>query len=522
MKRLILLLSLTLAATARAQDLVVVSTTPAHGSAGVDPTAAVSITFNKPINLADSLRILPIDPTLEDQLRDVSRIALSEDGKTLTFNVTHQPDRDYTWVVHYAKGVDGSRLAQRYVFHYTTAATAGPYTVGGQLVPMQGGPSKKPSLRIPRQFSFRFDSEASAQPSTFNAQHAFHGAWKYRPIATYAQLQANHLGNWYVALFSTQEMENPERVAVSHSDGSFSIEYVRPGTYYLGAFFLGFENLLGFGAYDPNGDGDPDPLQISGDLSGLTIPVMLIEPLTALQAAQVAQMALASVAPDAQLVFIEGQPDENGRALSWGFTAYSPSQQTAYGLATWGSMPAAPPEALPSPEPFNQMAPLPLNNMVDSDVIVATYRNRFPSAGNTTLLLLQAGQLAYYFDGLDILPITLYPLDPAQSIWRVWEFRSLPPPLEDRVEYTVVYDLNGNELIAYEPVTAIEALQAAWQQVAPGKRILQSDGIAGFGLGLLRSIHSMAKLPGGRSNSSLVVRHCNFRSSTRWCSVSTR
>ncbi|WP_397546067.1 Ig-like domain-containing protein [Rhodothermus marinus] len=483
MRRLMLLLTLALAAVAQAQDLEVVSTTPAHGSAGVDPTTAVSITFNKAINPADSLLIFPLDTLLQQQLTDPSRVTVSPDGKTITFNVTHQTDRDYTWVVHYVKGVDGSRLARRYVFHYTTAAATGPYTVSGQLVEMQGGPGKRPLSVPPRLFTFRTLSATRARPSASSGFGPFTLADTPRLAARPLPIQSNHLGNWYVALWPTAEPEgDPVRVAVSNPDGTFSIEYVRPGTYYLWAFFLGFdfESPLGFGAYDQNGDGEPDPLQISGDLSGLTIPVILLEPITALQAAQVAQLALATVAPDAQIVLIQGSPDENGRALSWGFTAYSPSQQTAYGLSTLGTMPAAPPEALPSPQPFDQMAPLPLDNMVDSDDIVAAYRSRFPAAGNTELFLLQAGQLARYFDGLGTLPIELYPLDPEQSIWLVRENRSLPTPLEGILEYSAAYDLSGNELAAYEPATAVEALQAAWQRVAPAKRVLQSDGIVRF------------------------------------------
>ncbi len=485
MRRLMLLLTLALAAAAQAQDLEVVSTTPAHGSASVDLTTAVSITFNKAINPADSLLIFPLDTLLQQQLTDPTRITFSTDGQTVTFLVTHQTDQDYTWVVHYAKGVDGSRLARRYVFHYTTSSATGPHTVSGQLVEMQVGPSKRPLSVRPSLFTFRTFSEPHARPLASSASSPFTLADTPRLAARPLPIQSNHLGNWYVALWPTAEPEgDPVRVAVSNPDGSFAIEYVRPGTYYLWAFLLApdFTGPLSFSFYDQNEDGTPDPLQISGDLSGLTIPVIRLEPLTALQAAQVAQLALAmaSVAPDAQIVFIQGVPDENGRALSWGFTAYSPSQQTAYGLSTWGTTSAAPPMALPSPTPYDQMAPLPLNNMVDSDDIIAVYRNRFPAAGNTEFLVLQAGQLAPYFDQFGQLPRELYPLDPNQSIWLVQENRSLPTPLEGMLEYSAAYDLSGNELVAYEPATAVEALQAAWQRVAPAKRILQSDGIVRF------------------------------------------
>ncbi len=481
MKRQMLLLTLALAVTVQAQDLEVVSTTPAHGSAGVDPATAVSITFNKAINPADSLFIVPLDTLLQQQLTDPTRVAFSPDGKTITFNVTHQTDRDYTWVVHHAKGTDGSRLARRYVFHYTTAAETGPYTLSGQLVEMQGGLNKQP-LKIPRLFSFR-PLNTSSRPS-LTPPSPTPSDTGFPPAATSRfWIQSGHLGNWYVALWPTPEPEgDPVRVAVSNPDGTFSIEYVRPGTYYLWAFFLAFdfESPLGIGFYDQNGDMAPDPLQVSGDLSALTIPVLFLEPLTALQAAQVAQAALLGVAADAQIVFIQGSPDENGRALFWGFTAYSPGQQTAYGISTMGQILAGPPQPLPSPTPYDQMAPLPLDNMADSDVIIAAYRSRFPAAGNTSFFLLQAGQLARYFDGFSILPIALYPLDPDQPIWLAQEFRSLQPPLQGDLEYSAAYDLNGTELVTYEPATAVEALQAAWQQVAPAKRILQSDGIVDF------------------------------------------
>lgn len=319
MRRLMLLLTLALAAAAQAQDLEVVSTTPAHGSASVDLTTAVSITFNKAINPTDSLFILPLDTLLQQQLTDPSRVTFSPDSTTITFNVTHQTDRDYTWIVHYAKGVDGSRLARRYVFHYTTSSATGPHTVSGQLVEMQVGPSKRPLSVRPSLFTFRTFSEPHARPLASSASSPFTLADTPRLAARPLPIQSNHLGNWYVALWPTAEPEgDPVRVAVSNPDGTFSIEFVRPGTYYLWAFLIGseFEGFLGFGAYDQNGDGEPDPLQISGDVSGLTIPVVLLEPLTALQAAQVAQMALAGVAQDAQIVFIQGAPDENGRALS--------------------------------------------------------------------------------------------------------------------------------------------------------------------------------------------------------------
>lgn len=481
MKHLMLLWMLGWVATVQAQDLVVVATTPAHGDSEVDPATPVSITFNKAINPADSLLIAPLDTLLLEQLRGSIRVDLSPDGKTITFHVTHEIDRDYTWLVHYAKATDGSRLAQRYVLHYTTAAAAGPYTLSGQLVEGQGGPGKQPLTR-PRFSAFQFAPLArTPQPTPPPALKTFMSLKTLSAFVPSFPIQSSHLGNWYVALFTEPDAEEPIRVGVSNPDGTFSIEYVRPGTYYLMAFFFGAEldEPIGFGFYDPDRDGSPDSLQVSEDLSGLIIPVILANPLSALEAAQIAQTAFTTVASDAQIVMLMGSPAPDGRALRWDFTAYSASQQTAYTITIEGMMPPQQPQALPSPTPFDQMAPLPLNSMVDSDVIAAAYRNRF--SDNYNFINLQAGQLAYYYNYAQFIPIELYPLDPNQSIWIATATRMLELPLVGVMDYVVAYDLNGNELLTYEPATAVEALQAAWQQVAPpGKHILQSDGIIGL------------------------------------------
>ncbi len=482
MKRLCYLLAVWLVTSASAQDLVVVSTSPSHGSTGVDPATPVSITFNKAI-VFDSLMIFPLDSTLQSQLTP-GAVQLSDDGQTITFTVTHNTNQDYTWVVHYVKAADGSRLAAPFTFFYTTAAEAGPHTVGGQLV--EAGASQR--LQPSPPFFIRFRADNTPSPSLIRPVEPSPLPYAFsekRPLP-FPTVQSGHLGGWYVALFPTPDAEgDPLRVAVTGTDGSFSIDYVRPGLYFLWAFRFGFtlEQPIGFGTYDTNGDGAADSLQVTGDLSGLVVPVVILSPTTAKPAAAAAQMAFSQVAPDAQVVFLMGAPDDTGQSLFWYVVAYSSSQQTAYALNISGGMPTGAPQPLSSPAPFDQMAPIDLQNMMDSDAILTSFLTTFPSMGAPRYRQMMAGQLFPYVTYNNFIDPSLYPLPPTEQLWFVQEGRPLPEPLAGTADYSGVYGLtSGAELLSTQPVTAKAALNRAWSWATAGlaKHVQQADGIVEF------------------------------------------
>ncbi|MDQ7040912.1 MAG: T9SS type A sorting domain-containing protein [Rhodothermus sp.] len=480
MKRLCYLLAAWLVTTASAQDLVVVATNPSHGSVGVDPATPVSITFNKAIVL-DSLLIFPLDSTLQSQLGPET-VQLSDDGQTITFIVTHNTDQDYTWIVHYVKAADGSRLAAPFTFFYTTAAEAGPHTISGQLV--EAGAAKHlpppPAFMHSRTHntplpSLIRPSEPSPLPYAFAEK---------RP-SSLPTVQSGHLGGWYVALFATPNAEgDPLRLAVTDPAGNFSIDYVRPGLYFLWAFRFGtIDQMMGFGTLDANGDGESDSLQVAGDISGLVIPVVILAPTTAQPAAAAAQLAFSQVAADAQVVFLMGAPDSTGQSLFWYVVAYSSSQQTAYALNISGGMPIGAPQPLSRPEPFDQMAPIDLQNMKDSDFILNSFLTTFPSTGAPRYRQMMAGQLFPYVTYNNFIDPALYPLPPTEQLWFVQEVRPLPAPLIGTADYSGVYGLTtGNELLTTQPVTARAALGRAWSWATAGlaKRVQQADGIVEF------------------------------------------
>lgn len=479
MKHALLLLSLFCAIPlVQAQDLQVASVSPAHGSANVALTTPVSITFNQAINPADSLLIFPLDTLLQQQLSDPSRVSLSPDGRTITFNLTHQADRDYLWVVFYAKSISGNRLAQRYTFYYTTASTAGEHTVSGHLVEFSSG---GPGEIYPR---LATSSVASWQmPRLTLSISAASSSGQTPPsrllISQPPTVQSGHLGNWLVLLTTSPSLEitTISRITVSAPDGAFTLDYVRPGTYYLLALFFEPGNLgepAGYGIYDANQDGTPDALQIPPDLSGLNVPVIRLITTTALEAAALAQSAFQAEASDAQIVFLMGFADTTGRSLIWNFTAYVPSQDTAYTLEVRGGAPGALKPIMS--RPYRQMQPLPLNDMQDSDTIVAAFMNRFPSRQYSNFQLM-AGQLYHWFIGQGFLQPSLYPVDPELLIWLVQERRPLAAPLQGELEYSAVYNLQGNEQVAYEPIRAKAALNAALEK-APSRQ--EGDGIVGF------------------------------------------
>ncbi|SHK80003.1 Ig-like domain-containing protein [Rhodothermus profundi] len=486
MKRIGFLLGLWWVSLVQAQDLQVVSVSPAHGSAGVALNTPVTITFNKAITL-DSLAILPLDTTLQAQLTDPSRISLSVDGKTLTLNVTHEANRDYTWVVHYAKATDGSRLAKRVTFYYTTASSAGPHTISGQIVE-SGTASQAAPLRLPALRAVPVAATSAPPHARASVSAAVEGtALPALPTSLPPTTQANHLGNWYVALFSTPtpEDEMPVRLAVTNPDGSFSIDYVRPGTYYLWAYLFGpdarFEIPRGFGTYDANGDGAADALNVTGNLSNLTVPVVFLGATRVSQAASVAQAVFPQAASDAQIVFIVGNPDNNGRSLFWYFVAYSAQQQKAYSLTVTSNIPLGSPQELRSPAPYDQMSPINLQSMKDSDVILNAFLTRFPITGDPDYRQMMAGQLYPFLVANDMIHPDFFPLSSTTVFWLILEGRRLPSPLQGTADYSGAYDLStGTELLTTQPLTAFRALQIASTWLAPSKQTQQADGVVSF------------------------------------------
>ncbi|WP_243663702.1 Ig-like domain-containing protein [Rhodothermus marinus] len=147
----LVLLCLVLAAgSARAQltGFEVVASTPASGATGVASETTVSFTFSAP--LPDSLLEAGLDSLLDlgigvhpcDQIlvggsspcEQVAGGTLSEDGRTLSFQVTHLAQTTYTWTIPELVVSESEVALRAFVLQYATGEALGGVTVDGMVM----------------------------------------------------------------------------------------------------------------------------------------------------------------------------------------------------------------------------------------------------------------------------------------------------------------------------------------------------------------------------------------------------
>lgn len=217
----------------------VVSSTPANGDAGVATNSEVTLNFDSP------LRLDPEQEDFEDQgfvgyifpnELEPDSVKLDSLGKTLRIFANHPTDTDFTWILARAKSTSGGDLSAPYVLNYTTAATAGSNTISGTV-----------------------------SEGVLKSQVALSGS--------------------VVALFNENPFLNDEdddggdneggpdldiasATLVSAGDGSYTLTNIRDGEYF--PFVIDFsqttldEEPSRIGIYDPNDDGIPDNITVSG------------------------------------------------------------------------------------------------------------------------------------------------------------------------------------------------------------------------------------------------------------------
>lgn len=118
-----------------AQSLLVTETSPVNNAVNVDQDS-IKITFNKKIDLSDSsfvdglvvpFLVLPFDSVEIGQLR------LSDDSLSIIFDANFAENADFTFLVLNATAVDEDKLAEPYLFRFTTSANAGEFVINGAL-----------------------------------------------------------------------------------------------------------------------------------------------------------------------------------------------------------------------------------------------------------------------------------------------------------------------------------------------------------------------------------------------------
>jgi len=334
----------------------VVSVSPTHGSTNVDTSANITMTFSAPldtlarfpnpegffINLylyPDSLIGEPDSLTVSTDLTTVNVYGLS-----LIDNTT------YLFVIVNAVSQSGDSLTIPDRILFTTGNTLPSNSVSGMISYPSGDPTGTAV--------FLFDENPFADSGS--------------------------LVNAFI---------------VPNSLGNYTIDFVESGTYWPAAlknFVVNEENevdvlpgsVLGF--YDSNGDGNPDSINISGNVTGIDIPITEVTPQTARDPYPSVQSAAQMWAADARLIQLGAEGlDPNGNSIFWQYAFYSPSLMTYRLWTAFGNIVAS----VPPDDVLTDTSAVP-GNWIDSDAVFAItesnggseFRQNYPDYDVTAFL----------------------------------------------------------------------------------------------------------------------------------------
>lgn len=216
-----------------ADDIILVSSNPAHMTAGVSTDSIkISFTFSKPVDHEnmywDSFMLYPWGPYTKYTLHDRW---FSEDSTTAYAVITHIPDTDYVWMIMEIPGPDDRYMMENaQIVNYTTRDQVSDLTISGQLSyePDYEGPAKAPANTHARL--------SAAGEDLF---------WGNTIVTVLDDISWLGKPEGFMGML-------PHVVNVGKADplsGEYLIENVRPGDYYL--FSINFEPVKG---------DDPDPI----------------------------------------------------------------------------------------------------------------------------------------------------------------------------------------------------------------------------------------------------------------------
>jgi hypothetical protein len=357
MRPIILFLVLIFAALAtslNAQSPLVTGFSPASGSTNVPLNAQVSITYSTPIGtnidqafldeyLVDFVLAVPEDAITYNS------ISLSADRRTLTINVTHEPETVYHWVIPFIPSEPEQGLGRIFAATYSTGALAGSFSISGaidydvyddtgdddgfskSIINASTAPLLKPWQRSSQNGTIRLSSKAALRPIASIAEFEMpdeqtlrNGTIVFATLESFAFFDDDEDG--------FDEDEDPTFLGMAVPDvnnGQYEIRFLGDGTHYITAYFLDLnyeENeeqedqdmeLFGVGYYNASGNlrDDPDPVVISGaNRTGIDFTVFLIldpsffipSPVTALESLGEMLTAARNIQSDAQLFVISG------------------------------------------------------------------------------------------------------------------------------------------------------------------------------------------------------------------------
>ncbi len=358
------------------QGFFVKGSYPSNGQAGV-PVSPDSVllwlAFSKPVKLDQTwpYKNIPLEPFNFLAFDPLDSIELGIPYFSLTFDTVSiyarlRPNTDYCVILWGAYSTDGELLNKPYVLNFTTSSSTGSRRVSGTVSP----PSGEISLPYVNFSGVNLGNLKLKLPAEFGGQEVdlrnlnllteFHNEKLGLNILSKVNGSSSNYSNLdlsqplkiasvdpnvgVVALLDgnpfTQKGVSVKYTANLNSDFSFTVNYVRDGSYYLfvpfdtqrdGIFDFSSDLLL---FYDSNGDGQPDPINVSGnDIIGLNVSgVFQIRPFTVGEKLDTVKAFAQLYASDAVLREInafEGVGDTDtldGKVYFANYGFYSPSK----------------------------------------------------------------------------------------------------------------------------------------------------------------------------------------------------
>ncbi|OGU60617.1 MAG: hypothetical protein A2455_07335 [Ignavibacteria bacterium RIFOXYC2_FULL_35_16] len=396
-----------LSTSASFSQFVITSSVPSDGAVSVPLSTTISFTFSAPLDTTMRYGELqfPISFIATDPLDTLvfGAISYSTDLQTISFEITHTANTDFVWLVIGARNNTGQPLSQPYVLNYTTSAAYGANRVSG-TVTFEGGDPTNAVVVL-------------TDGPLFGEEEG---------IALIGAIVPNSLGA-YIANYVRDGVYWP--ITAKDIDGDGEIDPMG-------------NDVIGF--YDPNHDGQPDSIVVSGsDLTGVDMTLRrLFVPVTARAYVDTATSIAKQYAADQELKVIGVHADPkgidvglDGTALMWWYQFYSPSFQlsTLVLVSSFFTMADTTMEGFPSTG-----LPIP-ENFVDSDsamsLAVANGGHDFEVQHNVVRRTLYGGN--YWADR--------FLQDSTKIIW-VAEYEAIEPDSSSLI-FRVFVDMITGELI---------------------------------------------------------------------------
>jgi hypothetical protein len=329
------------ASSSLAADYTLSSTSIANGSTNVGLNTTLKFTFTDPLYVIEDLEVVKesIIAIPSDDV-EITGFRYADNNYSIEFDVVHEDDVTFYWVVVDVLFESGNSLAANSVLHYSTGSSISQKTISGQVeaynIQFKG---QKPEFVNPFSGSRKIQRNvASGTESTIQSDYNLEKSLVF-------------VTNTLLEDVEEADLSTVLAVADVDSEGNYSIDGVTPGNYYIYGILIDGDDFA-FGFYDADNNQEEDLVEYTTEMTDFDAPFIMrgysgvfMDPFTADEFyAEVFELAKAELS-DVKLMQIagtetvetrteEGKMYNSGSAYIWVYTFYSPSADSAIAVLT--------------------------------------------------------------------------------------------------------------------------------------------------------------------------------------------